>query len=669
MKQKISIAANRPKPKDLSRNHYTTIGFGQIFPIFAEEVVNKDKFNVKVGSFARVAPMVLPNLGQLSLKLHAFYVPFRLVWNHYENFKEGLPSWTSQGAQVYKNVPKISAYDLSRIIATGVQMPQDYYKDSVHFSTIVNNDSDENFDFVGLDFDPTQQVVFIKERYILTNVGKQILHILNGLGYRWNLAQPYSPAAKERFLNEDVFNWENTEFSLLPLLCYFKAYLDYFIPSQLQPSSTINQLLSIIHDLSSQDISISVGEDNSASSNVIDLIKQCLYLCLPYYQNNYFTSAWQYPNAPVSGLQNIGMSDDFPIINATQSQSDNSDVSPFPASHLTYQGVLNTRDAVTSVQPDFDKFTTDGLSFMQKFARFVRRGNFAGSRAVERILARFGVHVDDFQIGMSRYLGSDTVALQISDVTNTGNNKELGDFAGKAWFAGNPNRVFKADCDLAGYFIILASIETPSMFTDGIRKRMRHLTPLDYYTPELDGGQMQAISKAELFQDDRLGLIYYTTEQFKWNDVFGFSPRYSEYKFAIDEISGDFSIPRLNQNIDGFILPRRIFNLYEAQRQVVDNNYLLTDMDSGYVFDESMYNFPQLTNLRGSQLTPVSAMVGSDMNQFNRIFRDTTGEADPFFFHFDIKCLVNSVTLPLNESAELIGKGKSLDFETNGVHL
>ena len=37
MKQKISIAAERPTPKDLSRNHYTTLGFGNIFPIFAEE--------------------------------------------------------------------------------------------------------------------------------------------------------------------------------------------------------------------------------------------------------------------------------------------------------------------------------------------------------------------------------------------------------------------------------------------------------------------------------------------------------------------------------------------------------------------------------------------------------------------------------------------------------
>lgn len=661
MKQKISIAANRPKPKDLSRNHYTTLGFGQIFPIFAEEVVNKDKFNVKVGSFARVAPMVLPNLGQISLKLHAFYVPFRLVWNHYENFKEGLPSWTSDGAQVYKNVPKISAFDLTRLLVTGVQMPQDYYVSSVNFSTEVQS-GDEVCDFSTLSFYTPDSAPNTYKRYKLTIVGKQILHILNGLGYRWNLAQPYNQNELYLFRDNSVNNYENVEFSLLPLLCYFKAYLDYFIPSQLQPSSTINQLLSLIHDLSANEVAVSVGQDSSPTANIMELIGQCLYLCLPYYQNNYFTSAWQYPNAPVSGLQNIGtQGSDIPVINSVDSQTSDPSVVNQPLS--------NTSEFVSNSNAFVSELSSDGLSFLQKFARFVRRGNFAGSRAVERILARFGVHVDDFQIGMSRYLGSDTVALQISDVTNQGNNAELGDFAGKSWFAGNPNRVFKADCDLAGYFIILASIETPSMFTDGIRKRMRHLTPLDYYTPELDGGQMQAISKAEIFQDDRLGLIYNTKEKFKWSDVFGFTPRYSEYKFAIDDISGDFSIPRLSQNIDGFILPRRLFNLYDAYYSFSKDDFILIDKDNGYMDYPGSYNFPQLNPNYDSQITPVSAMVGSDMNQFNRIFRDTTGEADPFFFHFDIKCLVNSVTLPLNESAELIGKGKSLDFETNGVHL
>ena len=113
MKQKISIAAERPTPKDLSRNHYTTLGFGNIFPIFAEETVNKDKFNIKMDVFARAAAMYVPNFSNLNIKVHGFYVPFRYVWSHFENFKEGLPSWLTSGAQIYKNVPCITNYDLT----------------------------------------------------------------------------------------------------------------------------------------------------------------------------------------------------------------------------------------------------------------------------------------------------------------------------------------------------------------------------------------------------------------------------------------------------------------------------------------------------------------------------------------------------------------------------
>lgn len=638
MKQKISIAADRLSPKDLSRNHYTTLNFGSPFPIFVEECVNKDKFNIRVSNFSRLAPMYLPNLGSLNLKIHAFYVPFRLVWNHFENFREGLPSWNSSGAYVYKNVPLVDDVQLSSMF---INNPQGRFQDLA--------------DWLGPESSNINQSDFViyengqYNGYVFTPRGKAVYHMLIALGYNF------------KFLIEDGVSAGkavNTQYSALPLLCWFKTFLDYFIPSQLQPSSRINQLFNTIHDYNSSQIATPIG---------YDLLRSCIdEICL-YYQNNYFTSAWMQPNAPVTGLNNIGSTNsDMPIINNVSSQGRGSDDNK--SFDQFGQGVSNSSDGVMSHSVrDSQILSADGLTFLQKFARFIKRSNFAGSRAVERILARFGVRVEDFQVGMCRYLGSETLVLQKSDVTVTGNTQEAGEFVGKGFFSGGSNRVFKCDCDLSGMIIVSASLETPSTYLDGVRRRNLHITPLDFYTPELDGGTMQAISGCEVhhraqFINDQFSNDF-SSLGLNYDDVFGFTPRYSEYKFALDDISGDFSILAHSQNIDAFILPRRIF----------DDTELLLAYHGGTFEDVELRQSAYDVTLRGNQntkrITPVQSLFSNDSNQFNRIFKDTSGLEDPVFSVFHIQCVVNSVTQPLNESAELQGRGKMLDFETNGVHL
>lgn len=639
MKQKISVAARQHKPKDLSRNHYTTLGFGSPFPIFVEETIPGDKFNLRVSNFSRLAPMFLPNLGTINMKVHAFYVPFRLVWNHFENFVNGLPSWNSSGAQVFKNVPLINDKTLTDLFVS-------YPENAISLGTSVGSSQTPDFSV------PTSNNNEF-EHYQFTARGKQIYHMLISLGYNFT------------FTNNNQ-NWSsamNNEYSALPLMCWFKVFLDYYIPSQLQPSSYIHYLFNWIHERTNSQLAQPL--EGSRFAQFINEI-------FSYYQNNYFTSAWMTPNAPVTGLNNIGSSStDRVVLNSISSQSTvgstdsmNSILNPVGQDN---NGVFSvTRSNNINTQPYSSNLSSDGISLMQKFARYIKRSNFAGSRSVERLLARFGVHADDFQVGMCKYLGSDTIQLQKSDVTVTGSSQEAGDYAGKGFFSGDGHRLFKCVADYSGMIIVTASLEVPSNFIDGVRRRNIHIKPLDFYTPELDGGLMQAISGQELF-----GRHFFLNSQYQADlasskllrdDIFGYTPRYSEYKFALDDVTGDFALPRFSQNIDGFVLPRRIFDM---------NDWWITEaVASGTTNSMGLLSYaydPVIAS--GQAMTPVRSLFSNDMYQFNRIFRDTTGEADPIFSVFKIDCVVNSCSLPLNESAELVGKGKLIDFETNGVHL
>ena len=646
MKQKISIASGSLKPKDMSRNHYTTLGFGSIFPVYCEEVVPKDKVNCRVTNFSRLAPMILPNLGTLQMKLHAFYVPFRLVWNHFDNFKEGLPSWNSNGAQVYKSVPHINDVWLTKLFYNFrknavVEAPlQNWLCEKVNVTDV----TDGGFDF-RLVVDNTV------EYYRLSKLGKDILHVLYALGYNFNWT------LQNEFSGTRVV----TDYSLLPILCWLKVYNDYFIPSQLQPSSHLNEILANLHDLTASDTNSVLSE--SFLYTFYQSFAQSQY----FYQNNYFTSAWQTPNSPLEGLNNIGnTSSDYAIINSISAQGSQRNQISQPVT-TNSNGVMPQNVSAQALSNQY-QLSADGLSFLQKFARFIKRSNFAGSRAIERILARYGVRVDDFQIGMCKYLGSDSIILQKADVTVTGNTEEAGEYKGKGWFT-SPEKVrsFKCDCDYFGMFIVTSSIETPSMYVTGVRRRNMRIYPLDYWTPELDGGTMEAIAGSELYGRDfatdaaapslnSLGLVS--------GNVFGFSPKYSSYKTSIDDITGDFTIPRLKGNIQNFILPREIFDLHKRYLDYVQapsGSHTLTD----YLYDSS-YVAPTGAI---TEFSPIKTLFGNDMYQFNRIFENTTGFNDPIFSVFKIDCVINSPTLPLDESSELIGKGKIHEFETNGKHL
>lgn len=640
MKQLLKVGARSNTPKNLSRNHYTTLGFGHIYPIYIDEFMNGSKLNFKVSNFSRIAPQFLPNLGTLNMKVHAFYVPFNLVWNHFEHFQMGLPSWNNHGSQVYKFAPSLCDCDFTSMFVNSTSSS----------NPLCKNVSDTTAPF---DFSIVNNTSGIVSCYQFTPFGKYVYHVFNALGYNFKfMSWTYLP------------DYENhvEKYSLLPLLCYFKAYLDYFIPSQLQPSSYLHRLLLRIHDLTALETynmyHLQGGSvlRQDIVTDIADFLNEMYY----YYQNNYFTSAWMSPNEVVPGLNNIGKQDDKPIINSITSQGlPSASQTPLKIQPLDNQpnGILNMGST---------SLTADGITFMQKFARFIKRSNFAGSRTIERVLSTFGVRISDFEGGMCKYLGSDTFVMNSTDVTVTGDTQQAGNFVGKSWIASNSERQFKCDCDLYGMLIITASMETPSTFLEGVRKRNKHLQPLDFYNPDMDGSVFQAISGNEVF--NRVNYMSHETlddlniHNLDNNSTFGYQMRYMEFKTALDDISGDFAVPTLAKNIDNFILPRKLF----------DNIAIHDDAQEGELnikYSEYAYSDDLKDTTNPVPVTPVFALKGDDMGQFNRIFRQTDGSSDPIYSVFRIDIVANNCVIPANVSAELDGKGKEIEFETNGVHV
>ena len=88
---------------DLSYEKKFSADMGFLYPIMCDEVVPGDTFVIGNECIARMMPLVAPILHEINVYTHYFFVPYRLLWSHWEDFITGgvdgsyeasLPRWT-----------------------------------------------------------------------------------------------------------------------------------------------------------------------------------------------------------------------------------------------------------------------------------------------------------------------------------------------------------------------------------------------------------------------------------------------------------------------------------------------------------------------------------------------------------------------------------------------
>ena len=71
---------------DRSHVYKTTFNSGKLIPVFVDEVLPGDTTRMSVNYFARLATPVKPIMDNIYLDWFFFFVPNRLVWDHWQNF-------------------------------------------------------------------------------------------------------------------------------------------------------------------------------------------------------------------------------------------------------------------------------------------------------------------------------------------------------------------------------------------------------------------------------------------------------------------------------------------------------------------------------------------------------------------------------------------------------
>lgn len=71
---------------DRSFSHKTSFNVGQVIPFFVEEVLPGDTFDVQTSKVFRMPSLITPIMDNLYIDTYYFFVPNRLVWEHWREF-------------------------------------------------------------------------------------------------------------------------------------------------------------------------------------------------------------------------------------------------------------------------------------------------------------------------------------------------------------------------------------------------------------------------------------------------------------------------------------------------------------------------------------------------------------------------------------------------------
>lgn len=220
--------------------------------------------------------------------------------------------------------------------------------------------------------------------------------------------------------------------------------------------------------------------------------------------------------------------------------------------------------------------TINDLRTAFRIQEWLEKAMRGGSRYIEQILVHFGVRSSDKRLQRPEYITGCKTPITISEVLNTSGTitEPQGNMAGHGvgYVDGNYGSYF---CEEHGYIITIMSVMPKTAYQQGIEKHwLKTNNPYELYFPTFANLGEQEVVNNEIYAGTAFG-----------NEVFGYLPRYAEYRTAFNRVAGEFktslnywhmsrifaSQPALNQDFIECTPTNRIFAVDDDD---VDHYYL-----------------------------------------------------------------------------------------------
>lgn len=594
--QKVEVATINRAKLDVSSTHITTSSFMYLQPVYYRHMLPQESLKGQGNVVSRLAPVAVPTYGRCRINMRSFFVPFRTIFPNWNEFITDTIGVNNANTSLVTGSPYFTSKDL-----------MDLWFNNGSGSSLATAVTDASaiaagaYDFVGSD-----------GSYYAHNVlGRQILKILESLGYRvvWD--------------NKSSGQGGPLTYSALGLLAYVKVYCDWYANQAYLDSAAY---LNIQKFFKFNDPTSALHLLGSDLFNIFSFVNVVCY----DNGNDVFVNAWDNPMAPNPGNYSAITGNDVSAMTLSSTPTTNNGFSVVLDSNGTpymKQSAASSLSIGTEYLHSFLKAATD----------YVKRNQLSGAAAIDRFLARFGISLDAAKMNRSVYISAQSVDVDFGDVMQTantagaGNVSNLGDYAGRGFGSGQFAFDFKTE--EYGIFLVVSSILPQARLYQGFDRNNTHIDKTQFWTPEFDNLGCSSITKGEVYVS-RNGL-YANGSQYE--GVFGFAPRYYEYKQKTDYVTGDFVSPATMNGGDAWHLNR--------------------ELNDG--------TFSTIAN----QTHSLNFTRGVDAFTYNRIFNYTNTEADMFYlvYHFDAMALAPCKSL--FDTYDFDDAGRQLSMNGNSAKV
>ncbi len=564
----MSIFSQFPAPElkhsvfKLSHQHKFSCNFGELLPVLSIPVVPGDRFKLSSTLINRMAPMVAPVMHQIKDYMHYFFVPFsQLVTRRYlDRLLSGGAKGTEE--QVF---PSTTILDLIKLGDSSdyAEVSGKWYVGQNHYylgvSTIAN--------FLGL-------------KLTFTNLSSDV----PVLSDKFKANNSYYAIVDKEVASKPI--------NLFPFLAYQKAYIDWYRDANYLPDWTYDDGILKYYDPSHGFV------ETEVEGRVYDVDNYKFFLAAVFdkhnraYHKDYFTSALPFPQrgpeviVPLNGSGDLNIDGSSGYLQGTLVAQPNQiyfckNASGLPelVQNISSVGVSDGTlvDSVTgqniakghaviangtnyrevfqvssssgrlnnvsgnvpgSVDLENGGFTVYDLRRAEALQRFFERSARSGWRYFEQLVGFFSEVNKELTLNRPKFLGGGSDLINISDVLQTapyetsdyssavGNMTGFGYTSGTTGFGTEKFKQF-------GYVIGLFSILPRMEYATGIDKDLLKHDRYDLFFPDFANLGEQEISSVEL-----------STESAPV--TFGYTPRYAEYKFMRDRVSGEFATPGMS---------------------------------------------------------------------------------------------------------------------------
>lgn len=514
---------------DRSHVYKTTFNSGKLIPVFVDEVLPGDTTRLSVNYFARLATPIKPIMDNIYLDWFFFFVPNRLVWEHWQNFcfEQEDPDDSTDYV-----IPVTMANDNSE--NTYVGSLWDYFGLPINTSGTIS----------GINALPFRAVYLIWNEWFRDENLQKSVKIQKG--------------DKNEILDSarvsDQPSW------------LFKSGTGIFPGYPCPPRGKRHDYFTSALPWTQKGPGVSIGLAGTAP--IVDPTPTTGYLLHSTHNQLATVSAYGGDESGGGGRRDFKGSGSITFKNTRDLNYSN--VGGFAGNSSDYI-TMSARRADDYLAKDSyvdldasSVFTINSLRTafqMQKFYERLARG---GSRYTEVLRSFFGVVSPDARLQRPEFLGSFTKMVNVNPIAQTSatdNTSPQGNLSAYGVTAAKFHGFTKSFVE-HGYIIGFVSARADLTYQQGINKMWIRSTVYDFYWPTFAHLGEQAIELREIYaqgnEDDAT--------------VFGYQERYAEYRYKPSQITGKFRSSVTGGNLDVWHLSQFFKNAPTLNEEFIAEN-------------------------------------------------------------------------------------------------